>query len=71
MDAAVTVRLNAGREAVVTPSVTEMTIPEVVPTLAVAGVPLSWPVAVLKVAHVGLLTIENVRGLPVAVGIKV
>ena len=65
--------LKAGRETVVTPSVTEMTIPEVVPTLAVAGVPLSWPVVVLKAAQVGVLTIENVRLvrlLPVTVGIK-
>ena len=62
--------LNAGREIGVIPSVTEMTIPDVVPTLAAVGVPLSWPVAVLKVAHVGLLIIENVRLLPVAEGVK-
>ena len=59
-----------GRDAMVTPSVTEMIIPEVVPTLAAVGVPLSWPVVGLNVAHVGLLTIENVRLLPVAEGIK-
>ena len=62
--------LKVERETGVIPSVTEMTIPEVVPTLAVAGVPLSWPVVALKAAHAGLLTIENVRLLPVAVGIK-
>ena len=65
-----TVRLNAERETVLTPSVTEMTIPEVVPTAAAVGVPLSWPVVVLKVADVGLLTIEKARLLPVAEGIK-
>ena len=61
-----TIMPKTGRETVVTPSVTEMTIPEVVPTSAVAGVPLSWPLAELKVAHAGLLTIEHVRLLPSA-----
>ena len=65
-----TVMLKAGRETGVIPSVTEMIIPEVVPTLAGAGVPLSWPVVALKTAHAGLLTTENVRLLPVAEGIK-
>ena len=63
--------LNAGRDAVVTPSVTEMIIPEVVPTSAAVGVPLSCPVVGLNVAHVGLLTMENVRLVPVVEGTKV
>jgi hypothetical protein len=37
-----------------------------VPTLAAVGVPESWPVLLLKVAHAGWPTIENVRVPPAA-----
>jgi len=71
--AAFTVIVNAGREAVATPSVTLITIPGSVPTSVAAGVPLSCPVAMLKLAHEGLTLIENVRPLPagsLAVGVN-
>ena len=64
---------NAGSDALAAPSVTEITIFEVLPTLAAAGVPLSRPVDVLKLAHDGLLVIENVRAWPSgsdALGVK-
>jgi len=54
--AAFTVIENADREAVEVPSLTEITIPEVVP--AEVGVPASAPVVLLKVAQLGLLVIE-------------
>ena len=40
------------------PSETVITIPITVPIFAVVGVPESTPVAVLNVAHIGLLMIE-------------
>lgn len=40
-------------------------MPLYVPTLLLAGVPLSSPVAVLKLAHAGLAVIENVSVSPV------
>ena len=49
-----TVMENAGREVVKLPSLTEMTRLLKVP--ASSGVPLKVPVAVLKVAQLGLLT---------------
>src|SRR5258708_170598 len=59
-----TVMENAGSEALAVPSLTEMTMLEVVPALAAAGVPLSLPVEVLNVAHEGPLLIENVKAAP-------
>jgi len=64
---------NAGSAALDAPSLTLTTMFEYAPTLAAAGVPLNWPVAVLKLAHDGLLPIENVSVLPlgsVVVGVK-
>jgi len=71
--AACTVIANAGNDADALPSLTLITIPEVVPTSAAVGVPLSCPVAVLKLVQGGWLVIENVRVLPdgtVVVGVK-
>ena len=71
--AALTVIAKAGREADAVPSLTPITIPEVVPTSAAAGVPLSCPLAVLKLAQEGLFVMEKVRLLPdgsVAVGVN-
>jgi hypothetical protein len=68
-----TVIENADNDADVLPSLTVITIPEVVPMSAAAGVPLSCPVAVLKLAQGGGLVIEKVRGLPdgsVVVGVN-
>ncbi|MBK7250084.1 MAG: hypothetical protein IPI06_04125 [Gammaproteobacteria bacterium] len=61
-----TVRLNAASEALALPSLTEITIPLVVPTSPEAGVPLSTPVEVENAAHVGLFVIENVSASPFA-----
>lgn len=69
--AAETVIANAGREVVIDPSLTEMMIPDVVPTSDAVGVPDSRPLDVEKVAHAGRPTIEKVSVLPsgsVAVG---
>jgi hypothetical protein len=65
--------VNADRAALDVPSLTLIMMLEYVPTSAAVGVPLSWPVLVLKVAHEGLLLIEKVSGLPlgsVVVGVK-
>ena len=51
--AALTVMAKAANEADALPSLTLITMPEVVPTSAAAGVPLSCPVAVLKLAQEG------------------
>jgi hypothetical protein len=59
-----TVIVKAWSEAVRAPSSTVMTMPESEPTSAAAGVPLSWPVVVLKVAHAGLLVMAKVNPLP-------
>jgi hypothetical protein len=56
--------VKAGKEALATPSLTLITIPASVPTSAAAGVPVSCPLAMLKLAHEGLLLIEKVRPLP-------
>lgn len=68
-----TVMAKAGREALATPSVTPITIPEYVPTSVAAGVPLSCPLAISKAAHAGLLLMENVMPPPdgsLAVGVN-
>jgi hypothetical protein len=49
-----TVIVNAASEALVTPSLTEMTMFEYVPTLAAVGVPARCPVPALKVAQAAL-----------------
>jgi len=59
-----TVIVKAGSEALATPSLTLITIPATVPTSAAVGVPLSCPLAILKLAHEGRLLMENVRPLP-------
>jgi hypothetical protein len=72
--AAFTVIANADNEADALPSLTLITTPEVVPTSAAAGVPLSCPLAVLKLAQEGWFVMEKVRALPdgsVVVGVKV
>ena len=64
---------NAGSAALEVPSLTLIPMFEYVPTFADAGVPLSWPVPALKLAHDGLLLIEKVSVLPlgsVVVGVK-
>ena len=48
------------------PSDAVMTMPEVVPTCEVLGVPLKRPVVLLKLAHVGLFVMENARVSPSA-----
>ena len=50
--------LKAGRLIEANPSEAVITMPVVVPALTTVGVPESTPVAVLNVAHVGLLVIE-------------
>jgi hypothetical protein len=59
---AVTVIADDGSDVVARPSVTLMTMPDVVPTFAVVGVPLSRPVVVLNVAQVGMPVMLNVNG---------
>src|SRR5262245_51033947 len=61
-----TVRSNAARDAVALPSLTEMTMPDVVPASPAAGVPESLPVVVLNVAHAGVLLMLNVMVSPSA-----
>jgi hypothetical protein len=58
----VTVRVNDARDAVRDPSDTVILMPDVVP--AALGVPLSFPVPVLNVAHEGLFEMENLSVLP-------
>ncbi len=64
--AEVTVMEKAGKDALDAPSATLITIPVYVPTFAAVGVPLSWPVVVLKVAQDGLPVMENVSVPPAA-----
>jgi hypothetical protein len=47
-------------------SLTLITIPPYVPTSAATGVPLSWPVVTLNVAHDGLPVIAKVSAYPAA-----
>ena len=49
---------NAGSDALALPSLTLITMPEVVPTFDAVGVPLKLPVAMLNAAHAGLLATE-------------
>ena len=60
----VTLIENAGRLADLPPSDAVMTMPDVVPTCELAGVPLKRPVVLLKLAHDGLFAIENTSGSP-------
>ena len=55
---ALTAIANTGREAVVLPSLTVILMFEYVPTLLLVGLPVSWPVEVLNVAHDGRFVIE-------------
>ena len=56
---AVTVIANGANAADAEPLLTLITMPEEVPTLAIAGVPLRLPVPVLNFAHEGRLTMEK------------
>src|SRR5580700_6510773 len=56
----VTAMLNAGSLALRVPSLTLMRMFEKVPTLAVAGVPASCPVVLLKLAQEGRFATEKV-----------
>ena len=53
-----TVRLKAGKLALNVPSLTLIIMPLVTPTSLLVGVPVKAPVAVLKLAQLGLLVIE-------------
>ncbi|MNR13690.1 hypothetical protein D3C85_1301120 [compost metagenome] len=55
----VTVRLNAVKFTLNSPSLTLIAMPVVVPTSALVGVPLNVPVSVSKLAHEGLLLMLN------------
>jgi hypothetical protein len=71
--AAWTVIVNAGNEALAEPSLALITMPVNVPAFAAAGVPVSWPVVVLKLAQLGLFAIANVSVPPsgsLAVGVN-
>jgi hypothetical protein len=65
-DAADTTTEKAASDIFVVPSLTLMTMFEYVPVCAGVGVPLSSPVAMLKVAQDGLLAIEKLSVLPAA-----
>jgi hypothetical protein len=70
---AVTVMLNGASDAVLRPSLTEITMLLYVPVFALCGVPRSWPLVALNVAHAGRLRMVYVRALPsgsVATGVK-
>ncbi len=59
-----TVTVNAGRAVESWPSLAAITMPGYVPACDADGVPLSVPVAVSKLAQVGLPEIEKVSGWP-------
>jgi hypothetical protein len=61
---AVTLIENAAKLADRLPSDAVITMPELVPTCELLGVPLKRPVVLLKLAHVGLFAIENTSGSP-------
>ena len=63
----VTVIVNAGNEALASPSLTEITMFENVPTLPAAGVPESRPVVVLNAHYTGLGIARSLSDLPVTV----
>jgi hypothetical protein len=68
-----TVIVKAGSAALVLPSLTEMTMPSYFPACDDVGVPESLPVAMLNVAHDGLLDTLNVsvsRSRSDALGVK-
>jgi hypothetical protein len=58
----VTVIEKAGSAAEADPSLTLITMPDVVPTFAAVGVPLRSPELVLKLAQDGSALMENTRG---------
>jgi hypothetical protein len=62
--AVVTVMVKAGSAAVCLPSLTLITIGPDAPTSAADGVPLSWPLVVLKLAHEGFPVMAKVSVLP-------
>ena len=71
----VTCRLKAGKDVDANEaSVTVMTMPLVVPTSLLVGVPLRVPVVVLKEAQLGVVLMLNARVSPsstsLAVGVK-
>ena len=66
-----TVKLNAGRFTEAVPSLTLITIPLVTPTFVLVGVPVKAPVAVLKLAQVGLLVMLYVRVEPTSTSLPV
>ena len=66
-----TVILNALRDADKKPSVTEITIPELMPTSSFVGTPESTPFTELKLAQVGLFTILKVNVSPTSASLKV
>lgn len=55
---------NAGRVALLQPSLTAITMFEYPPTLPTEGVPESCPVPLLKVAHEGMLVIAKTKLRP-------
>lgn len=68
-----TLMLKAGKDTVVRPSLTRITIFEYDPTCALVGVPARRPVEVLKLAHDGGLEMLKVSRSPLgslAVGVK-
>jgi hypothetical protein len=64
LPACVTVIENTASDALSVPSLTDMTMFDVVPASPPAGVPESRPVAVLNVAHAGLFMMLNVSAWP-------
>src|SRR5687768_10286415 len=70
---AVTVIEKAARDAVALPSLTEITMPDVVPASLASGVPESVPAVVLNDAQAGLFVMLNVSASPSpsdAIGVK-
>lgn len=70
---ALTVIVNGDSDALDLPSLTVMVTPAKLPTLLLVGVPLNRPVAVLKLAQTGLLTMLKPSASPLAsaaVGLK-
>ena len=59
-----TVIVKEGNDELEDPSLTLISIPGSVPTFAAVGVPDSWPVELLKLAHEGLAAIEKLSLAP-------